>query len=478
MLMVTANPHSRSLMLHDAAFYAALFFIFGIAAGSAVNTLYAKWLLVGGAAIFIAGILYFLNLKKYTVFAIFLFLGAAYYFVYDIYQRPANLIFSQNVSIRGVITKIDPTENGQNAKVGNVRLYLPAYPKYEYGDEVMVSGKIDRPQDNFRDFFLKDGIAGTMRPAHINVVRKNAGSSIMAALLKLKNATRDNLAKVLPYEKSLFMSGLLLGTKAEFSKEFKNELSRSGTSHLVALSGYNITVVAGGLSFILAWFLSRRATFALSLMGLAFFVLMTGAEASVTRAALMGAAVLLAGQVERLYSFRNGITLVAAAMLIENPKILFFDIGFQLSFAALLGIVFLEPIVRRVLKLKDAAGFLNWRENLPVTVAAQLAVLPLLILRFGTISISGVISNILILGVIPTTMFLGFISALAGFFSYHLSLFLGYLANILLSYIMWVIKICSTFGYMSGITYLGIGFAVIYYASLVLVIYFNHARSE
>ncbi len=476
--MVTLNRQSRSLPLHDVAFYAALFFIFGVAVGSVAGDFAGKWFFVISATLFTTVSLYFLNRKNHAVLAIFLLLGAAYYFAYDFYQKPTNLIFNEDANIYGIISKIEPSANGQEVKLGNIRLYLPLYPQYEYGDELLVGGKIDQPTGQLRNFFLKDGIAGTMRFPRVEVVRKNMGNPMMAALLKLKNATRENLAKVLPHEQSLFMSGLLLGTKAEFPKEFRSELSRSGTSHLVALSGYNITIIAEGIVFCLAWFFSRRVTFVLSLAAIGLFVLMAGAGASVVRAALMGAAVLLAGRVERLYSFRNGITLVAAVMVAQNPKILFFDIGFQLSFAALSGIVFLEPIVRRVLRFKPESGFLNWRENLSVTISAQLAVLPLLILRFGTVSISGVISNVLILGIIPATMFLGFISALAGFFSYYLSLFIGTLANILLSYIMWVIHIFSAFGHISGITYFGIGFAVIYYLSLALIVYLHNAQTE
>ena len=108
-------------------------------------------------------------------------------------------------------------------------------------------------------------------------------------------------------------------------------MSQSGTTHLVALSGYNITVIAIAVSTLLSYFLRRRIVFWLSILTIIAFVLMTGAEASVVRAAIMGGIILLAKQIGRIHSMRNAIVFAALLMVLFNPKILRFDIGFQLS---------------------------------------------------------------------------------------------------------------------------------------------------
>ena len=153
----------------------------------------------------------------------------------------------------------------------------------------------------------------------------------------------------------------------------------------------------------------------------------------------MGVIMMLAVHQERIYSFRNAITLTAAAMLILDPTLLSGDAGFQLSFAALLGIVYVYPWLRNKLKWKEG-GFLNWKTNALQTFSAQLAVLPIVLAVFGFVSPAAPISNILILEFIPLTMLAGFLTALTGFFSYHLSAFIGWGANLLLSYEILVIR--------------------------------------
>ena len=113
-----------------------------------------------------------------------------------------------------------------------------------------------------------------------------------------------------------------------------------------------------------------------------------------------------------------------------------FDLGFQLSFAALLGIVYLRPAIGNLLRAGARSGdfaanggLLNWRENALTTVSAQLAVLPILMVNFGTFSPLSFPANVLILGIMPVTMALGFAAAAAGFVSYHLALFFGWIVH-------------------------------------------------
>ena len=461
------------MKLHDIAFYFALFFIIGVALASLAGDFSYKWLAIILSTLIVGTIFWIFDKKFIAGLSITLFLSGAYYFIDDARQIPTNLIFNQKVLVRGAITKVAYGANGVQIQVGNVRAYLKTYPSYAYGDLVEMTGKILPLQEKLKNYLLKDGVTGTMSFPNVNLIAKNQGNFLMSGLNKLKMAVIDNLNKVLPAEKAQFMTGLLLGGKSGFSQDFKDQLSASGTSHLVALSGYNIMVVASGIAFLLASFLASRLIFVFTIIILALFVAMTGAESSVVRAALMGTVLLLGNEVERLYSLRNALTIVAAFMVFQNPKILIFDLGFQLSFAALLGIVYLGPIVSRVLHLKDEPGFLNWRKNLVTTISAQIAVLPLIATSFGSISFVGIFSNIVILGLIPITMFIGFIAALTGFISYYVSLAFGLGANIFLSYIIFVIKIFSSFGSISDLQ-LGYGFLISYYIILIGGVWYYH----
>ena len=471
--METKTKQPFGFILHDAAFYSALFFILGVAAASAFLDWQWKWTGIIFLSVCAYAALHYSGRRAIALLSIFVLAGGAYFFSYRAAQKSPDIKFGELSRVTAIVKSVDASANSQTVDAGFLRLNLMLYPRYEYGDKIEAVGKIEEPRQEVKNYLLKDGILGTMKFPKATLISKGDGSALIASLIKLKNSLEDSLLRLLPYEKQVFMSGLIFGAKSEFTPEFKQALSRSGTSHLVALSGYNISVIVDGFALIFASFFARRVTFILTILSLIFFVLMTGASASVVRAALMGALVLLASQTERRYHFRNAITIVAALMLVQNPNILFFDIGFQLSFAALLGIVYLRPILGQLLRFSNDAGIFDWRKNLLTTLAAQIAVLPLLLASFGSASVSGLISNILILGVVPITMFVGFLAGTVGLISYYAALPLAALANILLSYCIGVIWLMSGFGYVSGIT-IGGWFVIVYYTALIgFVIYFN-----
>ena len=187
----------------------------------------------------------------------------------------------------------------------------------------------------------------------------------------------------------------------------------------------------------------------------------------------MGGIVLLAKRANRLYSFRNAIVIAAFLMILDNPKVLSFDVGFQLSFMALLGIVYLQPAIQKFLKISvENQSVLGWKENLLTTFSAQSAVLPLLVLYFGNFSPISLLSNVLILSVVPLTMALGFVLGFIGFISYELSLIFGWFVNLLLSYETFIIKF---FGGLNAfqIDSMGIPLAFIYYIILAVFIFKN-----
>jgi len=181
------------------------------------------------------------------------------------------------------------------------------------------------------------------------------------------------LIRFLPFEEAAFLSGLTLGGRSDFSKNFKEAMKKSGTTHLVALSGYNITIIAWAMANFFAFFFKRKKVFALTTMAIIGFVIMTGAEASVTRAAVMGMLILLASQVGRIYDVRNALMLAGLVMVLLNPKILTYDLGFQFSFLALMGIVYLKPAIQKFFNISEDTGFLSLKDHFLNTTAAQIA---------------------------------------------------------------------------------------------------------
>jgi len=253
----------------------------------------------------------------------------------------------------------------------------------------------------------------------------------------------QNINAVLPPEHAALMAGILFGERAEFTDKFEEAMKKSGTTHVVALSGYNVAIIGITLSTALAYLVKRKYAFYASLAAIPAFVIMTGAEASVVRAGIMGIILLLAEQQSRIYSFRNAVTLTAFIMLLFNPTLLVFDTGFQLSFAALLGIVYIYPRFKKRFKISEEGGVLGWKRNLFQTLSAQVAVLPIALTTFGYFSPTALFANVLILEFIPVTMLFGFLTAVLGFFSYGLSLTMGWLTSVFLGYEIFIINLFS-----------------------------------
>lgn len=425
---------------HDLVFYAMLFFLAGVFIASIFSGMSAAVLLA------IASAAVFLCFKKYWLagFTVFIVIGSSYYFLYDQLRPEPRLVFDQNVKLTGIITEAEQRQKSQKLIIENVQITAPRYPSFEYGDKVDARGFIKTPPEEFKNYFAKEGVSGLMSFPEIKLIAKEQGSPIKSALLKIKNHFEDSYKKVLPFEKAAFMSGLTLGSTADFSEDFNEKLRLTGTSHLVALSGYNISIIVryiGGI-FVL-WRLTRKLKLPLSVIFVVGFIVMTGADASVVRAAIMAMILLLADHIGRVAYTPNVIIIAALAMVLINPKILAFDIGFQLSFMALLGIIYLEPWLREKFKAKDDPGFLGWRSHFWTTTSAQLAVLPVLLYHFGFVSPVSILTNVLLLEFIPITMGLGFFIGLAAAASYWLSWLIALPAYVFLAYELSIIDIFS-----------------------------------
>ena len=195
----------------------------------------------------------------------------------------------------------------------------------------------------------------------------------------------------------------------------------------------------------------RGQAFYIAIIFVCFYIILTGLPASGVRAGIMGGLYLLAQKIGRQSMGSRVIASACAVMLLINPLLLFYDIGFQLSFLAVLGIIYLEPILRKFLKFLFKKVFSNelepkyenWISLFSVTFSAQLFTFPVIIFNFGTVSLASPITNILILPVVPYLMFFGFFTSLMGIFSNVLGWLLSVVCFALLSYFMWVVDLFS-----------------------------------
>ena len=400
--------------------------------------------------------------------------GAFYYHLYsNVTVLKTNLIYDHLVSFSAVITD-EPqpsqkvlilTVNAMSPLAGEVKILAPPTGDFSYGDMLKISGIIVRP-----DTYGGDPIVFSPK---ITTISHHNGLWIREKLIDLKLAILKNFEAVLPNDEAALLGGITFGSKVNFSAELKNAMALSSTTHLVAVSGYNITIVILAAESIFGQFFSRRKTCIFSIILVVLFVLMTGLQSSAIRAAIVGSIAIFAKETGRAFSIRNAIAVTAAIMVLWNPMMLTGNAGFELSFLSLIGIVYLGPALKKLFDCTDA-GFLDWKECGITTLSAQLAVMPVLIMTFGQFSATAIFANILILATVPLAMFLGFLLAIFGFISYYLAFFCAKLAGLVLFYELAMIQLFAKLSVPVPINFNSTIMVVAYYAVLAFFIAVNY----
>lgn len=327
---------------------------------------------------------------------------------------------------------------------GLILIKAGLYPEYNYGDKVEVKCYLSKPEkieDFSYDKYLSryDIYSVCYRPEYIKLTEKDKGNFIIKYLLLFKNKFVESINKILPEPQASFLGGLLLGAKRGIPEEVMNNFNRTGTTHIVAISGYNITIIASVLeSVLISLYISRKKRFWFVVLGILFFVIITGAQASVVRAAIMGYLVFIARHFGRLSNATNAIIFTGALMIFINPKILVFDVGFQLSFLATMGLIYLTPIVEKYLFWLPEK--LALRESMTQTLSAIIMTTPIILYNFSRLSLVAPLANILILPIIPWAMAVGFITGAVGLLAPTIAQIIGWLVWFLLSYVLFVAK--------------------------------------
>jgi competence protein ComEC len=293
---------------------------------------------------------------------------------------------------------------------GNLLLKLQRYPQYVYGDRLKVSGRVVSPPVlegfSYADRLAKDGIYAVMYRPAVAVLKRGILPDGWDAVFGLKSFISARINEVFSEPAASLTAGVLLGLRRSIPADVNDSFNRTGLTHILAISGYNITLLISVFGMFLKQAV-RRTRFWGSLGGIMVFVLLTGMSASVIRAAVMGGLVLLSLFCGRKSSGVQALIVSAALMSLVNPRILLFDMSFQLSFLATLGILLFMPVIEeRVVFLKKLPAWMG--EGLGVTLAAQVFTTPLILYSFGRVSLISPLTNIVFLPLIPFIMFFSF----------------------------------------------------------------------
>ncbi|MSU75973.1 ComEC family competence protein [Patescibacteria group bacterium] len=331
----------------------------------------------------------------------------------DIYE-----VAKRTVKGTGVVLGFPQYTNGRQQAVvkleargysGKTLVTLEPYPALSPGDVVSFEGSLKEPKAfegfDYQKYLAKDGIYTVAYNPKLKITGHQ--STLDRIIYPVRQAFLERLGRLYQEPVAGFLSAILIGERSGLPDSLQSAFRKTGTVHVMALSGYNISILIAAVIAILGRSLS---VIWISFFIIFAFVILVGPSPSVVRAALMGSFLLLGQIFGRPQLAMLACMVTAAAMLANNPWSLRYDLGFDLSFLATLGILAWEEPVRNLLTWLPE----GIKEIVSATVSASLPTTPLIALTFGTVSLISPVANVLVVPAIPWLMLGAFVSAVVG----------------------------------------------------------------
>jgi len=429
-------------------FWISLAFLAGIVLASQVSLTYDIWLILAGVFLLIAlrprrpAEWLHLSTKTYLIIVLSLVSFSLGGFNYQIRQpkidafhiawyndREYDLLVTGTIAeppdYRDTYTNlrlnVEAVDTGSGDLPVEGELLIRVFPNeaYEYGERLRIRGKLVTPPENeefsYRDYLARQGVHSYMSQTEVTHLPGEGGNPIKKAIYAFKEKALENIYLIFPDPEASLLAGILLGVDTGLPRDLQQAFKDTGTAHIIAISGFNIAIIAGLFFTLFSRVLGQLRGSVVAILGIALYTFLVGADAAVVRAAIMGGLALLIRLLGRRNDGLNALMLSAVIMAVFNPNIPW-DVGFQLSFFATLGLIlYAEP-------------FQNWAVNVitryttpgtaqkvaaPVseyfllTLAAQLTTLPIMAYHFKRISLVSLIANPFILPVQPIVMIVG-----------------------------------------------------------------------
>ncbi len=490
--------------------YLVTFWVAGVFLASAAHTSAKSWLMLAGGAIVLACLLRRERRTRliFICAALFAF-GAGRYALAD-HSLPADHIAHDADSGYGTVTglivrDIDLRENHVNLTVevdslavdgpalpaeGLILVQAPRYVDYSYGDRIKASGQLLTPPEfddfSYRDYLARKGIRVMMPNAEVDVLKRDQGKPWYALLYGVRKRARQTIDHLLPSPQAPLLNGILLGDESDLPDDLREDFNRTGTSHVIAISGANLVVVMRVLMGLFIPMFGKRRAGWITMSGVAAYTLFVGAEAAVVRAAIMGGMAILAAQLGRRAYGLTTLAFCIWLMTLWNPQVLW-DVGFQLSAAATAGLVLfgdsLTTGLRNLLKkgfaentARQITGVLA--EPVVIGLAAQITTTPLILVHFGRLSLIALLANILVVPIQPYVMLFGWFATLIGMLWTPLGEPFAWVAWLPLSFTIQVVRRLGSLDWASLHVELSAGQTWAYYGCLLVVAWISIQHPE
>jgi len=361
---------------------------------------------------------------------------------------------------------------------GRVLVSSKLYPKYNYGDYIIVRGFMNNPirfpEFKYDRYLARYNIYSVIYYPRTEKVEGNLvfKERLMLSLFRFKWKLKESIDRNLPEPSAGLANALLLGYRRTVDRENLDMFSRVGLSHMIAISGSHITIMSAMvISFFMGLGLKRKKAMIFVWIFLLFYPLITGLQASAVRSAIMGAFGFLSIYSKKKIPIMSSLLFSASIMLLINPKLLRDDVGFQLSFLAILGIFYLYPIGERLVgKRIRNKGVKSLWDIVNLTLVSQIITMPILIINFNQLSLISPLANILVLWVFSPLLAFLIIALFLSAIVPSLSLFFFWPSYLLLQFIFIISHFLASFSWAATeITNFTWFEGILYYLGLLLV---------
>jgi len=337
----------------------------------------------------------------------------------------ADAVYSSKSQIEFIAGNISLIEPEDKSLGGSFKVSGFGVPMVYRGDRVRISGKL---------FPMRGSNQGRIAYAQLTVL-----SQPDSPINNLTRRFNAGMESALPEPMASFGLGLLIGQRSTLPQQITADLTAVGLVHIVAVSGYNLTIIIRGIGRLKLG--SKYQKLILSLALIVGFVLVTGFSASIVRAAIVSGLGLAAWYYGRQFKPLVLISFVAAVTGLWNPFYVWGDLSWYLSFLAFFGVLVIAPVI--------ASWFFKKPPKLLTmvlleTLSAELMTLPLILMTFGQLSIISLIANVLVVPLVPLAMLLSAIAGIAGAFVPQFAGWLAFPARLLLTYMLDIVHLLAS----------------------------------
>jgi competence protein ComEC len=367
-------------------------------------------------------------------------------------------IRDRSINLRVEVETITLPDGTVQPVTGLILVRTFRFPVIEYGSQVVLNGRLETPPADeafsYQEYLARQNIHSLMSLPTLTVMAEGQGNWFYGAMFRFKQRAFDTIIQLIPEPQAGLLVGVLLGYNRAMPADLIANFRTTGMAHIIAISGFNVAVLIAVLLGLAGTFLDKRTAVLVAIGGVIFYALLVGARPSVVRAAIMGSLYLMTrtwlGRSTLSYA---SLCLAAFLMTLLHPLALW-DVGFQMSFMATLGLMlYVSPAVSRLREFLTERWpeMMGWRktavlglgEAVIVTLSAQLMTLPLIIYYFGQVSLVGVLANALIMPLHPLTLISGGAATLLAQIVPALGQLVGWIAWIFLTYTVGVVNLLA-----------------------------------